>query len=252
MNPQQKESAKKFLSEHFGSRCWGCIDESTVLPKHLEVDHIVPEADGGPDTIDNLALLCGDCNVKKGRELTIGGIRKKKGVKDDQHPVNLKVAMELTRRKAREEHLMSAQPPLPLEDSHDAAQVEPSLEETAWVSGKSEIRELLRIRDHDDLANLLSSVTKMTYLECCDGWGSRYNEVHIHIQMNFLKEYNTLLGLSEAEKNGIACAVGDIFWGSGKPDVRVSFSLDRPPSIEESAKMIRPHVDIDNIDDLPF
>ena len=33
--------------------------------------------------------------------MTIGGLRKRKGLKDDQHPVNLKLAMEITRRKAR-------------------------------------------------------------------------------------------------------------------------------------------------------
>ena len=249
MNPQQKESAKKFLSEHFGSICWGCIDESTVLPKHLEVDHIVPEADGGPDTIDNLALLCSDCNIKKGRDLTIGGLRKKKGLKDDQHPVNLKLAMEITRRKAREEHLMANQPPLPLLDSHEKRNVVPSSEEPPRFSGKSEIQELLRIRDRDDLAQLLVSVTKMTYSECFEDWGQPYNEVQIFIQMNSLKEYNTLLGLSEAGKDDIACAVGDIFWGSGKPNIRVTFSLNRPPTIEESAKRVQTEVDIN---DLPF
>ena len=160
MNPQQKESAKKFLSEHFGSICWGCIDESTVLPKHLEVDHIVPEADGGPDTIDNLALLCGDCNIKKGRDLTIGGLRKRKGLKDDQHPVNLKLAMEITRKKAREGHLMANQPPLPLLDSHEKRNVVPSSEEPPRFSGKSEIQELLRIRDRDDLESGGNRTTK--------------------------------------------------------------------------------------------
>ena len=249
MNPQQKESAKKFLSEHFGSICWGCIDEATVLPKHLEVDHIVPEADGGPDTIDNLALLCGDCNIKKGRDLTIGGLRKRKGLKDDRHPVNLKLAMEITRRKAREEHLMANQPPLPLLDSHGKRNVVPSSEETPRFSGESEIQELLRIRDRDDLAQLLGSVTKMTYSECCDNWGQPYNEVQIFIQMNRLKTYNALLGLPEAGKDDIACAVGDIFWGSGKPHVRVTFSLNRPPTIEESAKRVQTEVDIN---DLPF
>ena len=44
-------------------------------------------------------------------------------------------------------------------------------------------------------------------------------------------------------------AVGDIFWGSGKPNIRVTFSLNRPPTIEESAKRVQTEVDIN---DLPF
>ena len=144
---------------------------------------------------------------------------------------------------------MANQPPLPLLDSHEKRNVVPSSEEPPRFSGKSEIQELLRIRDRDDLAQLLVSVTKMTYSECFEEWRQPYNEVQIFIQMNSLKEYNTLLGLSEAGKDDIGCAVGDIFWGSGKPDVRVTFSLNRPPAIEESAKRVQTEVDIN---DLPF
>ena len=48
-----------------GSRCKGCGEE--FLPKHLEVDHIVAQADGGTDHLTNLQLLCGNCNKRKGR-----------------------------------------------------------------------------------------------------------------------------------------------------------------------------------------
>ena len=34
--------------------------------RHLEVDHIVAVAKGGSDHIDNLQLLCGNCNRIKG------------------------------------------------------------------------------------------------------------------------------------------------------------------------------------------
>ena len=45
-------------------RCNGCMHDFRF--RHMEVDHIVPTARGGPDTDDNLQLLCGHCNRVKG------------------------------------------------------------------------------------------------------------------------------------------------------------------------------------------
>ena len=235
MNQKQRESAKKILTEEFGNNCWGCIDESTVLPKHLEVDHIIPEADGGPDTIDNLALLCGNCNRKKGRGLTIGGLRRENGVKDDQHPVNLKFAMELTRRKAREEHLISIQPRLPLADSREATPVEPQVDEATCdvIEHLDKIRELLHIRDRDNLANLLCWVTKITYYNAFDDWGNSYVIVCIQTHKDWLEAYNYLLNLSGREKEAIGSAVRDILWGSKGGCIQVEFSLEK--SLEKTS-----------------
>ena len=36
--------------------------------RHMDVDHIIPKARGGPDDDDNLQLLCHNCNVIKGKK----------------------------------------------------------------------------------------------------------------------------------------------------------------------------------------
>ena len=44
--------------------CKGCGHHFEI--RNLEVDHIVPKAHGGTDHKDNLQLLCGSCNRRKG------------------------------------------------------------------------------------------------------------------------------------------------------------------------------------------
>ncbi|MYE58399.1 MAG: hypothetical protein F4X35_02265 [Alphaproteobacteria bacterium] len=47
-----------------GGYCAGC--NTHFEPRNLEVDHIIARAKGGTDHIDNLQLLCGNCNRVKG------------------------------------------------------------------------------------------------------------------------------------------------------------------------------------------
>ena len=47
-----------------GGDCAGCGEH--FLPQNLTVDHIIARSSGGTDHIDNLQLLCGNCNSIKG------------------------------------------------------------------------------------------------------------------------------------------------------------------------------------------
>jgi len=54
---------RKLYGEQEGN-CEGCRDHFEA--RHLEVDHIIARDKGGTDHIDNLQLLCGNCNRIKG------------------------------------------------------------------------------------------------------------------------------------------------------------------------------------------
>lgn len=45
--------------------CNGCRER--YLTKDLHIDHIHPQALGGGDEIENLQLLCANCNLRKGK-----------------------------------------------------------------------------------------------------------------------------------------------------------------------------------------
>lgn len=59
------------VRERAGQCCEYCqrrqID-SPLIP--LQIEHIVPRKHGGSDELDNLALACADCNLRKGSNLT--------------------------------------------------------------------------------------------------------------------------------------------------------------------------------------
>ena len=55
---------KRMLYGEQGGHCRGC--DGHFEARHLEVDHIIARAKGGTDHIDNLQLLCGNCNRVKG------------------------------------------------------------------------------------------------------------------------------------------------------------------------------------------
>lgn len=66
--PQQAPTKKKVgaklrrsVLERDGYRCLFC--GSTT---RLTMDHVIPEAKGGPTTFENLQVLCGSCNSRKG------------------------------------------------------------------------------------------------------------------------------------------------------------------------------------------
>lgn len=48
--------------------CYLHQDDSPLAALHVE--HIIPKIHGGRDALDNLALACIDCNLRKGTNLT--------------------------------------------------------------------------------------------------------------------------------------------------------------------------------------
>lgn len=71
---------KHFLYGKQEGKCMGCL---THFPfQNFEMDHIVPTSKGGPNTDDNLQLLCGYCNRVKGdrtQEYLISKVRSMAG-----------------------------------------------------------------------------------------------------------------------------------------------------------------------------
>ena len=55
---------KKFLYGDQNGQCNGCYTRFEI--QHLEIDHFVPQSQGGGHERDNLQLLCGRCNRVKG------------------------------------------------------------------------------------------------------------------------------------------------------------------------------------------
>lgn len=49
-------------------RCQMC--GKTVDDRDIELDHIIPHSKGGPTNVENLRLLCGDCNRRKSNSLS--------------------------------------------------------------------------------------------------------------------------------------------------------------------------------------
>ena len=56
---------RKYLSEE----CFLCNAENAYALHGGEIHHIIPVKDGGPNKINNLALLCHDCHQRVGRWL---------------------------------------------------------------------------------------------------------------------------------------------------------------------------------------
>ncbi len=55
---------KRYLYGQQAGHCNGCKTHFEI--RHLEVDHIIAKSQGGTDHIENLQLLCGNCNRVKG------------------------------------------------------------------------------------------------------------------------------------------------------------------------------------------
>jgi hypothetical protein len=52
-----------------GNHCGYCLAPQALIPAPLEIEHIVPRANGGTDEEDNLWLACRLCNLHKGEKI---------------------------------------------------------------------------------------------------------------------------------------------------------------------------------------
>ena len=63
-------ATRDFVRQRAGNRCEYCLlrQDHSQLTHHIE--HIVARQHGGRDDVDNLALACHRCNLRKGPNLT--------------------------------------------------------------------------------------------------------------------------------------------------------------------------------------
>ena len=71
------EEMRRILINQIGVKCWGCnFAPPGGDERHLELDHINPQSEGGRNDLDNRALLCGPCNRRKSNTMTLTGLRR--------------------------------------------------------------------------------------------------------------------------------------------------------------------------------
>ena len=57
------------VAEQARRRCGYCLTSEAVVGYLMEVDHLIPWADGGPTVEENLWLVCTGCNKRKGNRI---------------------------------------------------------------------------------------------------------------------------------------------------------------------------------------
>ncbi|MDE0526670.1 MAG: DNA methyltransferase [Thaumarchaeota archaeon] len=73
-DPYTNHEKREILLQQYGPYCQGCGIK--LPPRHFELDHKLPRAEGGSNTISNRILLCGPCNRTKKHLYTLTWIRK--------------------------------------------------------------------------------------------------------------------------------------------------------------------------------
>lgn len=64
-------SVRQTVRERANKCCEYCgLRQKDSLLAALHVEHIIPKKHGGTDELENLALACIDCNLRKGSNLT--------------------------------------------------------------------------------------------------------------------------------------------------------------------------------------
>ena len=62
-------SLRQRVVAEFRNRCAYCHTLTAITGAHLVIDHIIPEAAGGPTVQENLCLACHSCNEFKGAQV---------------------------------------------------------------------------------------------------------------------------------------------------------------------------------------
>jgi hypothetical protein len=64
-------ATRRFVRSRAANRCEYCqLPQEDSPVARLQLEHIRPLKHGGTDDVDNLALACIDCNLRKGSNLT--------------------------------------------------------------------------------------------------------------------------------------------------------------------------------------
>lgn len=63
-------ATRREVARRAGHACSYCRSLETVVGASFTVDHIIPQALGGGDALDNLCLACWDCNRLKNIHIT--------------------------------------------------------------------------------------------------------------------------------------------------------------------------------------
>ena len=63
-------SARQLVRERAGHPCEYCRMPEQHSALRFHIDHILPRQHSGTDAVDNLALACPECNLRKGPNLT--------------------------------------------------------------------------------------------------------------------------------------------------------------------------------------
>jgi hypothetical protein len=66
MNAETRAAVQRRAGEYC-EYCQRRQSDSPLIP--LQIEHIIARKHGGPDSLDNLALACADCNLHNGSDL---------------------------------------------------------------------------------------------------------------------------------------------------------------------------------------
>lgn len=69
MSTRPTAELRRLVVERAGNRCEYCLfHQDDAIASH-QIDHVIAEKHGGSTTLDNLALSCMVCNLRKGSDL---------------------------------------------------------------------------------------------------------------------------------------------------------------------------------------